>query len=103
MHDLYAGQIEQFLQNATWEQISRVRDQFEHAWQAGTAPKIDDFLSANANHGLEANASRRALLIELVKVDLEQRWRRSGNVAAGTADFKAVESETLVAQPGSVG
>src|SRR5439155_24489007 len=80
----------------------QVRDEFERAWQAGTVPSIDDFLARNSNHGPEVDADRRELLIALVKVDLEQRWRRSRNGAPGTADFKAVESGTLVAEPGSM-
>jgi serine/threonine protein kinase/formylglycine-generating enzyme required for sulfatase activity len=101
MNDADAGHIATTHANAAGDRISQVREQFEQAWQAGTVPSIDGFLAINADGGLEVNASRRALLIELVKVDLEQRWRRSGNVAAGTADFKAVESETLVAAAGS--
>src|SRR5260370_6575418 len=101
MNDADAGHIAPTLQNVAWDRISQLRDQFEQIWQAGTVPSIDDFLAINAIDGLEVDSTRRALLIELVKVDLEQRWRRSGNVAAGTADFKAVESETLVAQVGS--
>jgi serine/threonine-protein kinase len=47
-----------------------VRDrlrQFEDAWQSGV-PRIEDFLPADA--------SRRAVLVELIKIDLEYRWRR---------------------------
>jgi serine/threonine protein kinase len=41
--------------------------QFEDAWQSGT-PRIEDHLPTDA--------SRRSVLLELIKIDLEYRWRR---------------------------
>src|SRR6516164_10561891 len=102
MNDADAGHIAQTLQNATSDGISHAREQFEQAWQSGTVPSIGDFLAIGANGGIEAESTQRALVIELIKVDLEQRWRHSGNAAAATAEFKTVESETLVAAPGSL-
>src|SRR5262245_39038127 len=41
---------------------------FDQAWLSGVAPRIDEFLPAEG-------AARRELLEELVKIDLECRWR----------------------------
>jgi serine/threonine protein kinase/WD40 repeat protein len=52
-----------------------VLDRFEEAWQQGTAPRLDQFLPALLPG---ADKTRRALLMELVPIDLEYRWRRPG-------------------------
>ena len=57
-------------------QLEASLEAFEKAWQAGQAPAIADFL---ARAPLEL---RPALLEELVKIDLECRWRRIGECAA---------------------
>ena len=49
---------------------------FDAAWHSGTVPRIDEFLPPEeartaAGHG------RRELLLELVMIDLEYRWRRA--------------------------
>lgn len=44
--------------------------QFDQAWQKNSPPKIDDYLARIGPEG------RRGLLEELVKIDLEYRWRR---------------------------
>ncbi|HEV3003985.1 MAG TPA: protein kinase [Pirellulales bacterium] len=51
------------------EKIDEVADEFEAAWKTGTRPSLVPFLSGSAG------APRRALLVELVKIDLEYRWR----------------------------
>src|SRR5262245_9364708 len=45
--------------------------QFDRAWQSGTPPRLDDFLSP------ASDPARRQLLEELIKIDLECRWCRS--------------------------
>src|SRR5690348_9173008 len=55
-------------------------ERFEEAWAAGVPPSLPDFLpSADADQ-------RRAVLTELLLVDLEHRWRR----AAAGGDRKRV-------------
>src|SRR5262245_10525834 len=54
-------------------QLRQTLDRFEQAWQTGSPPAIEDFLPAPQS--LDAPA-RRQLLEELVKLDLEYRWRR---------------------------
>jgi len=49
---------------------------FDAAWQSGSNPDIADFLS-RAAAVLPAGRGRRAVLVELVMIDLEYRWRRS--------------------------
>jgi serine/threonine protein kinase/WD40 repeat protein len=51
------------------EWIDQVADRFEAAWKSSTAPKIADFLEAATGE------RRRRLLHELVKMDMEWRWR----------------------------
>jgi serine/threonine protein kinase len=51
-----------------------VLERFEAAWQAGTAPVLDEFCSTILSDRLAGDA-RRALLEEFVKIDLEYRWR----------------------------
>ena len=55
----------------TWTVLSTQIEEFVQAWESGPAPpRLGDFLA-----GVEPSA-RRLTLIELVKVDLEYRWRR---------------------------
>jgi WD40 repeat protein len=51
------------------EWIDAIADQFEAAWKQGPAPSIASFV------GTETGARRSDLLAELVKIDLEYRWR----------------------------
>src|SRR5947207_11458059 len=53
------------------EWVDAVADRFEAAWKAGPPPRIADFL------GTATGTGRAALLVELVKIDLEYR-RRAG-------------------------
>jgi eukaryotic-like serine/threonine-protein kinase len=54
----------------TWTVLSGQLEEFVQAWESGPAPpQLSEFLT-----GVEPSA-RRLTLIELVKVDLEYRWR----------------------------
>lgn len=53
-------------------------DQFEEAWQANAFPSLDSVLD-----GVDG-AARRDLLIELIKIDLDQRWRCSSVPPSGS-------------------
>jgi len=48
------------------EQIIAVCDRFEAVWLAGQQPNIEDYLSGD-------QSSRRAVLVELLRIDLEYR------------------------------
>jgi serine/threonine protein kinase/WD40 repeat protein len=47
-------------------------DLFDQAWQSGSAPDMSAFLELSRRSGLE----QRQTLRELIKIDLEYRWRR---------------------------
>lgn len=55
-----------------------VLERFEAAWQKGMPVPLDVFMPpAPADSSQAADPQRRDLLIELVKIDLEYRWRRT--------------------------
>jgi tetratricopeptide (TPR) repeat protein len=60
--------------------LDSLLDAFEDAWQRGEAPSLDGFLPPP-----EAE-TRRALLEELVKIDLEYRWRPQHSHAAASPE-----------------
>lgn len=49
-------------------------ERFEQAWQGDRPPDLAEFLSTSAR-GVTDPTTRRQLLEELVKIDLEYRWR----------------------------
>jgi len=61
--------------------IDAACDRFEAAWDRGP-PRIDDFL--DLPNAQRRAADRRALLAELVLVDLERRWQRAGREGPGS-------------------
>jgi WD40 repeat protein/serine/threonine protein kinase len=58
----------------------KLLEQFEIAWQDGAVPRIESVL--NAGPPLPA-ATRRELLEELIRIDLEYRWRQADQVRTG--------------------
>jgi tetratricopeptide (TPR) repeat protein len=57
-------------------EIEGLLERFEVAWHGGTVPDLRGFLPGALPDGQPLTGSvRRALLCELVKVDLEYRWR----------------------------
>src|SRR5262245_52760751 len=59
----------------------RLVDQFMEAWQAGTAPLVETALPAKPTSG--PSPARQELLEELVKVEMEYRWRGARRMASG--------------------
>lgn len=55
------------------DDLLKLLAQFDRAWQAGAGPRIEEFLTRAS-----AGTPRRELLEELVKVDVEYRWRQPG-------------------------
>jgi hypothetical protein len=59
-------------------EFERAVARFEEAWQGGGVPAVRDFLPPRRPrkpHRRVNHADRRRLLLELVKIDLEYRWR----------------------------
>lgn len=55
-------------------------DAFEEAWQQGVPPRLKDFLPADLS-----GPARRDILLDLVKIDLDNRWRRASRGRAQPA------------------
>src|SRR5262249_35901391 len=51
--------------------LPRLLEDFEEAWQSGVPPSIEQFLRPVADA-----AARRELLVKLIRIDLDNRWRR---------------------------
>jgi formylglycine-generating enzyme required for sulfatase activity/tRNA A-37 threonylcarbamoyl transferase component Bud32 len=56
------------------EDLDQLLERFEQAWQSGKVPRLEDFISP---------ASRQEMLPELVKIDLDYRWRGQNSSQAG--------------------
>ncbi len=61
--------------------LEEVIDRFEQGWLSGDSPRLKDFVS----HDRFAPAERHQLLVELIAVDLEYRWRRADRLDAEQA------------------
>jgi serine/threonine protein kinase/WD40 repeat protein len=57
------------LASGDWDALQAAVERFETAWDTGTPPRIEDFLTADP-------ARRVPLLVELIHVDLERRLTR---------------------------
>src|SRR5262245_12150432 len=55
-------------------QAVQLLDRFEVAWQGKAPPRLEDFLAPATNRQTN-DAARQELLKELIKIDLEYRWR----------------------------
>jgi serine/threonine protein kinase len=62
------GQPFDSFSTATWEQLEDAVRRFERAWRQGPNPPLDDYLPAE-------QGARRAVLVELVHIDLEFRLK----------------------------
>jgi hypothetical protein len=70
-------------------------DRFDAAWQANLEPRIAEFLVA-AGPELDA-ASRRDLVLDLIAIDIEYRWRRRRHSnGSGTADEHCVQASPTI-------
>src|SRR6516165_1649770 len=63
--------------------LEEILERFESAWRAGTRPLIEDYVKAA--EPVSDPAALSSLLEELIKVDLEFRWRSTGTSAGSTA------------------
>jgi hypothetical protein len=67
--------------------IDEACSRFETAWRAGQPPRIEDFLPAESPD--KSGATRLKLLVQLVGIDIEWRWK--------TADM-AAETQSVAGQ-----
>jgi serine/threonine-protein kinase len=58
-------------------ELEKILYRFEDAWRTGTPPRLDDFCPPRAGKGNDP--ARLLLLRELIKIDLEYRWKQAGN------------------------
>jgi len=90
-------------ENADWMQpdLERLLDRFELAWQGSTVPDLAAFLPPVLRPGGEQ--SRLPVLQELIKIDLEYRWKfdREAHSAVDSTSKIVSESTQLIplAQP----
>src|SRR4051812_43623001 len=63
----------EMLAGSSWPRCEALLRAFEQAWSRGEAPSVADFLRADG-------PERRALLVELIHVDLEFRIKRGERV-----------------------
>ena len=68
----------------------RLLDEFEAAWRGGSPPKIADFLCQADAYSFD-HAARRALLVELILIDLWHRWRRASSQGPGAGPSAEAE------------
>src|SRR5262245_523121 len=53
-------------------------ERFDRAWRRSSSPRLVDYLPSGGGEETALDeATRRALLVALVKIDLEYRWRKS--------------------------
>jgi WD40 repeat protein/serine/threonine protein kinase len=75
------------------DRVRDLADRFDEAWQRGAPPRIEDFLrDAHGSDGTPLDeTARRELLEELVKLDLEYRWRGQVPVDGATVSWLFLE------------
>jgi tRNA A-37 threonylcarbamoyl transferase component Bud32 len=67
------------------DDLDALLDRFDLAWQEGPPPAIEEFLTAG-------RVSRRRLLHELIKIDLEYRWHRPRSSRPGQSENGSLPS-----------
>jgi len=77
--------------------IDALADRFDAAWRAGEEPQIEDYVG-QALAAKHSEASQQ-LLLELVMVDLEHRWRRASETANRESPATIDRMQDLTPQP----
>ena len=78
------------------EQFGQLLGRFESAWEDGAEPEISDFLFLEP---IEDQAVRQQLLLELVKLDLANRWKQMLPKGGGAATSSPGADEQTVELP----
>jgi predicted Ser/Thr protein kinase len=58
------------------DDLQTADDDFESAWQAGAPPSLREFFERRSDVDARPTEKRRRLLVNLIKIDLEYRWRK---------------------------
>jgi len=83
-------------ERAALDAIDAVCDRFEAAWASGEAPRIDDYLT----EAKRANSPPvRDLLVELVMIDMEHRWRGAAQRTEDAASSASTSTTTRTPVP----
>jgi WD40 repeat protein/tRNA A-37 threonylcarbamoyl transferase component Bud32 len=77
-------------QDDTSRRINEQCDRLEAAWKSGGQPRIEDYLEPDIS-------DPRRLLIELVLLDLEYRWRSAGHLPTSDASVESFSSRPRLA------
>ena len=64
--------------------IDEAWPRFEAAWQAGQPPRIEDFLPAESRD--QSAATQRSILVDLVGIDLDWRWKTADTAVRNWRD-----------------
>jgi eukaryotic-like serine/threonine-protein kinase len=70
-------------------------ERFEEAWQTSLAPRIADFIPRDASSQSELND----LVVELVKIDMEYRWRRAPSALSDSSGGGSLEGSDIPWRP----
>jgi hypothetical protein len=65
--------------------VDETCSRFDMAWRTGQQPRIEDFLPAESSDKTEA--TQHSLLVHLVGIDLEWRWRMADAARQQTVDM----------------
>jgi serine/threonine protein kinase len=75
-------------------------ERFETAWKSGSPPSIDQFLSdASGSEEMRDSEKRQLLLVEIVAIDLERRWRSKSACAWSTVKTGQAGTRELPPKP----
>ncbi len=85
--------------NSAAEHLDAVRDRFEAAWKKGQRPRIEDYFQADSpsqQSAAQLQSTGGELLVALVAIDLEYRWRPTAEQPGETpipTDMEAAEAK----------
>jgi non-specific serine/threonine protein kinase len=83
------------------QQSEDLLERFDAAWQERRIPQIEAFLEmARRDSGAADEVQRRSLLEELIKIDLEYRWRRRKSKGSHKHGTTVRDGESARPEPG---
>jgi hypothetical protein len=83
-------------------QVDQLCDEFETSWRAGQVPDIREFLASHESTSTFSDPiARRLLLHELIKIDLDHRWRTAAQCQPCEHDRATMDGRTSDAETAS--